>query len=71
MKTGTNGRLVAPGARAAGISRSQISRYSIDSELLGELSQRGGKKKGDILNYGRRLRNLGQMYQSSLCSLPP
>jgi hypothetical protein len=68
MKTGTNGRFVAPGARAAGISRSRISRYSVDSELLGELSQRckkrkrrkeKGKEKGDILNYGRRLRNLG------------
>jgi hypothetical protein len=60
MKTGTNGRFVAPGARAAGISHSQISRYSVDSELLGELSQGGGQKeKGDILNYRRRLRNLG------------
>jgi hypothetical protein len=59
MKTGTNGRFVAPGARAADISRSQISQYSVDSELLGDLSQGGGREKGDILNYGRRLRNLG------------
>jgi hypothetical protein len=39
MKTGTYCRSLAPGARAAGISRSQINRYSVDSELLGELLQ--------------------------------